>query len=86
MNRILSEKLKNNFYCKMVGKELRVLFEDTEKNSFLFGFTSNYVRVKYPFHSDLANNFKFVKIKDVNDNICSIENLIHEPHTVESII
>jgi threonylcarbamoyladenosine tRNA methylthiotransferase MtaB len=86
MLRILSEKLKNNFYRKMIGKELRALFEDTEKESSLFGFTSNYVRIKYPFNSDLANTFKIVKIKDVNDNICSVENLIHEPKIVETIL
>jgi len=67
-------------------KELRALFEDTEKESSLFGFTSNYVRIKYPFNSDLANTFKIVKIKDVNDNICSVENLIHEPKIVETIL
>lgn len=86
MLRILSEKLKSNFYRKMIGKEFKVLFEDTEKNSHLFGFTSNYVRVKYPFRSDLANTFKIVKIKGVNDNICSVEELIHEPKIVETII
>lgn len=86
MLRILSEKLKNNFYRKMIGKELKVLLEDTEKNSSLYGFTSNYVRIKYPFRSDLANTFKIVKIKGVNDNICSVENLIHEPKILETII
>jgi len=73
MLRILSEKLKNDFYRKMIGKESKVLFEDTDKNSFMFGFTSNYVRVKYPYKTDLANQFKIVKIKDVIDNICLTE-------------
>lgn len=86
MLRILSEKLKHNFYRKMIGKELNVLFEETEKNSYLFGFSSNYVRVKHPFHSDLANNFKLVKIKDVNDNICSVDNLLHQSKIVESYL
>lgn len=86
MLRILSEKLKNNFYKKMIGKELTVLFEDTEKEASLFGYSSNYVRVKYPFNSDLANNFKIVKIKDVNDNICSVEELIRKPQNVESYL
>ncbi len=73
MLRILSEKMKNRFNQKMIGKELRVLFEDSEKNGNLFGYTSNYVRVKHPFKSDLANNFKMVKIKNTIDNICSVE-------------
>jgi threonylcarbamoyladenosine tRNA methylthiotransferase MtaB len=86
MLRILSEKKKNIFYRSMIGKELNVLFEDTEKDSSLFGFTSNYVRVKYPFHSDLANKFKIVKIKGVNDNICFVDNLIQKPKIIESVL
>lgn len=86
MLRILSEKLKNNFYKKMVGKELKVLFEETEKDSNIYGYSSNYVRVKHPFNSDLANNFKNVKIKNVNDNICSVDQFILEPKNIESYL
>jgi len=73
MLRILSGKMKNRFYQKMIGKKLNVLFEDSQKDGNLFGYTSNYVRVKHPLKTDLANNFKMVKIKDVVDNICSVE-------------
>ncbi|MCB9206756.1 MAG: tRNA (N(6)-L-threonylcarbamoyladenosine(37)-C(2))-methylthiotransferase MtaB [Ignavibacteriales bacterium] len=83
MLRILGEKLKNKFYRNMIGTEQKVLFEDSEKDTNIFGFTSNYVKVKYPFHSDLANNFKIVKIKNVNENICSIEELEPEFKTTE---
>ncbi|PID59385.1 MAG: tRNA (N(6)-L-threonylcarbamoyladenosine(37)-C(2))-methylthiotransferase MtaB [Ignavibacteriae bacterium] len=75
MLRILSEKLKNNFYRSMIGKEVKVLFEENNKDSFIYGFSSNYIKIKYPFNSDLANTFKIVNIKDVNDNICQIKNL-----------
>jgi hypothetical protein len=70
MLRILSEKKKNEFYRKMIGKDLQVLFEDTKKDEYLFGYSSNYVRVKYPFKTDLANSFKLIKIANVVDNIC----------------
>jgi len=83
MLRILSEKKKNDFYRKMIGRNLRVLWEETEKENHLYGFTSNYVRVKYPFRTDLANNFKFVKIKDVNNNICVAENIFAETKMAE---
>ncbi|MBK7104183.1 MAG: tRNA (N(6)-L-threonylcarbamoyladenosine(37)-C(2))-methylthiotransferase MtaB [Ignavibacteriae bacterium] len=86
MLRILSEKKKNAFYRKMIGKELKVLFEETEKENYLYGFTSNYVRVKYPFETDLANTFKFVNIKSVNDNICLVENFSKEPNQVEILL
>lgn len=83
MLRILSEKLKNNYYLGMKGKEFQVLFEESEKDSKIFGFTSNYIRVQHPYNSDLANRFKIVKIKYVNDNICAVENLITNSQTVE---
>ncbi|MBK8945281.1 MAG: tRNA (N(6)-L-threonylcarbamoyladenosine(37)-C(2))-methylthiotransferase MtaB [Ignavibacteriae bacterium] len=86
MLRILSEKKKNIFYRKMIGKNLHVLFEETEKENHLYGFTSNYVKVKYPFETDLANTFKFVNIKSVNDNICLVENFSKESKPVEILL
>lgn len=83
MLRILSQKKKNEFYRKMIGKELSVLFESEAKDNLIFGFTSNYVRVKYPYNSDLANNFKIVKIKGVDDNICITEQFLNEPKIIE---
>ncbi len=83
MLRILSEKKKNDFYQKMVGKDFQVLFEETKKNSHVYGFSSNYVRVKYPFQTDLANSFKLVKINNVIDNVCSVEKFLNESKTVE---
>ncbi|MBI1933789.1 MAG: tRNA (N(6)-L-threonylcarbamoyladenosine(37)-C(2))-methylthiotransferase MtaB [Ignavibacteriales bacterium] len=82
MLRILSEKKKNVFYRNMIGKNLKVLFEETEKEKSIFGFTSNYVRVKYRFETDLANKFKFVKIKGVEDNICLVENFINNSQEI----
>ena len=86
MLRILSEKLKNQFYRQMIGKNLEVLFEESNKDSQIYGFTSNYVRIKYPFQTDLANKFKLVKIKDVNENICSVEQLTQTSKIVETIL
>jgi threonylcarbamoyladenosine tRNA methylthiotransferase MtaB len=83
MLRILSEKKKNEFYRKMIGKNINVLFEETEKDNFIYGFSSNYIRVKHPYYSDLANNFKIVNIKSVVDNICSIEDLNTETKILE---
>lgn len=83
MLRILSQKKKNEFYRKMIGKELSVLFESEAKDNLIFGFSSNYVRVKYPYNSDLANNFKIVKIKGVDDNICITEQFLNEPKIIE---
>jgi threonylcarbamoyladenosine tRNA methylthiotransferase MtaB len=76
MLRILSEKKKNEFYHKMVGKELVALFEHEERNGEMRGFTSNYVRIKAPYNSELINKFVKVKIKEVDENICTAEILL----------
>lgn len=73
MLRILSEKKRNEFYRKMVGKELPVLFETENLNGFMKGFSSNYVRVKFPFTEKLINQFATIKIKEVDDNLATGE-------------
>lgn len=75
MLRILSEKKKHEFYQKMVGKELTVLFEHEDHNGGMKGFSSNYVRVKHSFDHELINKFVKVKIKEVDENICTTENI-----------
>lgn len=70
MLRILSEKKRNLFCRNMIGKEFEVLFEKTENNGFIHGFTSNYIKVHEEFNFDLVNKFKKVKITDVVDNYC----------------
>ncbi len=76
MLRILSDKKKFSFYKSMTGKELKVLFESENKEGSIFGFASNYVRVKESFNSDLVNKFSFVKIKDANANYCVSDSIV----------
>jgi len=73
MLRILSEKKKNEFYRKMIGKKLPILFETENLNGFMKGFSSNYVRVKFPFTKNLINQFANIKIKEVDDNLATGE-------------
>jgi len=75
MLRILSEKKKHEFYHKMVGKELTILFEHEDHNGMMKGFSSNYVRVKHSLDHELINKFVKVKIKEVDENICTTENI-----------
>ncbi|MBS3946526.1 MAG: tRNA (N(6)-L-threonylcarbamoyladenosine(37)-C(2))-methylthiotransferase MtaB [Melioribacter sp.] len=78
MLRILSEKKRNEFYRKMIGKELKVLFEHENLAGFMKGFSSNYVRVKIPFNKEYVNNFVKVRITEVDENVCTgkvIENV-----------
>ncbi len=73
MLRILSEKKRNEFYRKMAGKELSVLFEHDNSGGFIKGFSSNYVRIKTPYNLELINKFVTVKILEADENICTAE-------------
>jgi threonylcarbamoyladenosine tRNA methylthiotransferase MtaB len=73
MLRILSDKKKNIFYSEMIGKELEVLFEEPDENNIVRGFSSNYIRVRHSFDSELVNNFSNITITGVEENICSGE-------------
>jgi threonylcarbamoyladenosine tRNA methylthiotransferase MtaB len=75
MLRILSEKKRHQFYEKMIGKNLNVLFEHENHDGFMRGFSSNYVRIKALFNSEIINKFVNVKITEVDENICTAENL-----------
>lgn len=55
MLRILSAKKLRSFYEKQLGKTETVIFENENKNGFIFGFTKNYVKVKAHFNSELLN-------------------------------
>lgn len=73
MLRILSEKKHFEFAQMMTGKNLKALFETNTKDEFIYGFTSNYLRVKYPYDSALVNKFKNVNIKNATGKVCTAE-------------
>ena len=70
MLRILSEKKRNHFYRKMIGKELKVLFESAHNDGIMKGFTSNYVRIQNEFNPFFINKICSMKIEKVAGNIC----------------
>ena len=70
----LSEAKKQHFYNQQIGKTAEVLWESDNINSFMHGFTGNYVKVRTPFDAALINNILKVKITGVNDDdTCSVE-------------
>lgn len=73
MLRILSEKKRHEFYERMIGKKLIALFEHENYDGFMKGFTSNYVRIKALYNSELINKLVPVKIMEIDDNICTAE-------------
>ncbi len=55
MLRILSAKKLRAFYEKQNGKSATVLFEQEERNGWMYGFTENYVKVKVAYDVSLIN-------------------------------
>jgi threonylcarbamoyladenosine tRNA methylthiotransferase MtaB len=57
--RLLSSRKKATFYERNIGSIQDVLFESEEKDGFIEGFSSNYVRYRRPWHPNLIG--KIVK-------------------------
>jgi threonylcarbamoyladenosine tRNA methylthiotransferase MtaB len=62
----LSHKKNLTFNKLNIGKVTNVLFERTYSEGFITGFTSNYIRVEYPWESNLAGQIKNVKLNDIS--------------------
>ena len=74
MLRGLSVKKRRYFYESQIGKSKSVLFEEENKDGYLFGFTENYVKVKYPYNKKLINTINEVNLKDIDeDGIVNVE-------------
>ena len=77
MLRILSAKKLRGFYEQQKGKEAAVIFEHENKNGFMYGFTQNYVKVKYPFDLNLCNIQQDITISDFDEDgnmLCELIN------------
>ena len=70
MLRILSVKKRHNFYEKMLGSEVEVLFESGVNGGFIKGFSSNYIRVVHPFEEKLINKLCRVQLIGIKDELC----------------
>ncbi len=63
---ILSEKKRRYFYEQQIGKTFHVLFESEHEKGSMFGFTENYVKVRFPYDPALINEIQKVKLKEMN--------------------
>jgi threonylcarbamoyladenosine tRNA methylthiotransferase MtaB len=66
MLHILSDKKKRAFYEQNIGTERTVLFEHEEDEGVMYGFTENYVKVKFPYDAEMANTFRKVKLTEID--------------------
>ena len=72
--RILSLKLKQQFYQNNLGKTEKVLLENQE-DGYHYGFTENYVKVKLPVQKEKKNDIVNVKLNKINSDL-EVEALI----------
>lgn len=76
--RILSEKKKRSFYSKQLGTVKSVLFEASENDGMMQGFTENYVKVEAPYDPDLVNKVGRVELKNIGpDGLVTVAPALH---------
>jgi len=64
--------MHRRFYEKYLGNIASVLFEHTNKDGYMFGFTENYIRVAIPYNNALSNTIVQVKMESIRcDGIVS---------------
>ena len=69
-SRVLSElsaSKQENFKKINIGQITEVLFERSRNEGFITGFSSNYLRVEYPWNSKLAGNIRKVKMNGISN-------------------
>jgi threonylcarbamoyladenosine tRNA methylthiotransferase MtaB len=88
--RRLSAKKHFNFDTRFEGETRPVLFEEENKNGFMFGWTNNYIRVAVPYSPRLANTIQSVEIGDYSKDGFHFgkldDNLIKEEQTIQEIL
>lgn len=62
----LSLKKKRYFYEQQLNKETTVLFEATEQNGQMYGFTDNYIKIKSAYNPSWINTTKTVIPERIN--------------------
>lgn len=76
----LSDRKKRQFYTENSGTERTVLFEHEEDEGIMYGFTENYIKVKFPYQQELTNTFQKIRLTEIDrDGIMKcelIENLV----------
>ena len=63
---LISDRKKRNFYTENLNTERTVLFEHEEDEGYMFGFTENYIKVKFPFDAKLTNTFQRIRLTEID--------------------
>ena len=66
MLRILSEKKKHAFYQSQINTNSKVLFENEEKGTKMYGFTENYIKIEADYDPLYINETTSVLLTGIN--------------------
>ena len=64
----LCSRLHNAFATKFLGTEREVLFESTDRNGLMYGYTDNYLRVAAPYQTSKIKTICRVKLGSIDAN------------------
>lgn len=65
-----TEKIRREFLKKQIGKTVEVLFETSDSDGFITGYTTNYTPVKARLSEDFCGKLVNIKITDAEDDSC----------------
>ena len=68
MLRSLSEKKRRIFYNSQINRVRPVLFESENKLGYIYGYTDNYVKVRYPWNPKLSNKIVQAKLIEIDND------------------
>lgn len=64
----LSAKKRFIFYKKNINTKKNVLFERTNKQGFIYGYTDNFIRIKTKWAPELVNSIKLVELIKIDQD------------------
>jgi len=73
--RELSKRKHLLFMESQRGHVRPVLFERSSKDGWIYGWTDNYIRVKYPFEKGLVNRVVRMRLANQEDEVMSVEKI-----------
>jgi threonylcarbamoyladenosine tRNA methylthiotransferase MtaB len=83
MLHILSDKKRRAFYEEHIGKTYPVLWEAESDGNTMYGFTSNYIKVKTAYDPALVNEVTTAELTEIDDEmIVACKNFLFEPSKV----
>jgi threonylcarbamoyladenosine tRNA methylthiotransferase MtaB len=67
--RMLSDKKKRAFYERFIGSQQRILWEGSDDEGVMYGFSENYLKVSQPWSSEAVNNITNVGMGQLNSDL-----------------